>query len=90
MPTRTFRADIIQRDHFRFDLTFDNEQWPPVFVDEPEPLGAGARPNAARLLAGAVGNCLAASLLMCLEKVRIRPDFAGVEADVKGPESVSA
>jgi len=71
MSIPTFSADVVQRDHFRFDLTFENERWDPVVIDEPEPLGAGTGPNAARLLAGAVGNCLAASLLMCMEKARV-------------------
>ena len=71
MAPGLFRADIVQRDHFRFDVTFEDESWAPIVVDEPEPLGSGAGPNAARLLAGAVGNCLAASLLLCMEKARV-------------------
>ncbi|MDX1747843.1 MAG: OsmC family protein, partial [Halobacteriales archaeon] len=70
MAPGPFRVDVLQRDHFRFDVVFDEKSWAPVVVDEPEPLGEGAGPNAARLLAGAVGNCLAASLLLCLEKSR--------------------
>jgi uncharacterized OsmC-like protein len=77
-----FRADVVQRDHFRFDVTFDDERWDPIVVDEPAPLGGGAGPNAARLLAGAVGNCLAASLLLCLEKARV--DLQSLEARVEG------
>ncbi|MDX1646209.1 MAG: OsmC family protein [Longimicrobiales bacterium] len=72
----------MQRDHFRFDVLFDDETWAPVVVDEPEPLGEGAGPNAARLLAAAVGNCLAASLLLCLDKSRI--EVRDLRATVEG------
>jgi organic hydroperoxide reductase OsmC/OhrA len=71
MAPGPFRADITQLDHFRFDVTFEDDDWTPIVVDEPEPLGGGAGPNAARLLAAAVGNCLAASLLLCLQKSRV-------------------
>jgi organic hydroperoxide reductase OsmC/OhrA len=77
-----FRADLVQRDHFRFDVTFEDDSWAPIVVDEPEPLGAGAGPNAARLLAGAVGNCLAASLLLCMEKARV--EITDLRARVEG------
>jgi len=71
MPKHGFRADVTHRQRFLFDVTFDEGSWAPVIVDEPEPLGTGAGPNPARLLAGAVGSCLAASLLLCLEKARV-------------------
>ena len=71
MSEPSFRADVRQQDHFRFEITFDDETWEPIVADEPEPLGTGAGPNPTRLLAGAVGNCLAASLLLCIEKARV-------------------
>lgn len=73
MAERPFHTDIVRQEGFRFDVVFDNERWPHLVVDEPEPLGEDRGPNAARLLAGAVGNCLAASLLMCMEKARVPP-----------------
>jgi uncharacterized OsmC-like protein len=71
MSPGPLRVDVEQRDRFRFDVVFDDERWSPIVVDEPEPLGTGAGPNAARLLAAAVGNCLAASLFLCMDKARV-------------------
>jgi organic hydroperoxide reductase OsmC/OhrA len=56
---------------YRFVVSFDDlpgDQG--LAVDEPAPLGEGKLPNAAALLAAAVGNCLAASLLHCLKRSR--------------------
>jgi uncharacterized OsmC-like protein len=44
-----------------------------MVFDEPPPLGEGTGPNAAAVLAAAVGNCLAASFTFCLRKVRLEP-----------------
>lgn len=56
---------------FQFDVEFGIEGVLPMRMDEPSPLGAGAGPNAARLLAAAVGNCLSSSALFCLSKARV-------------------
>lgn len=52
-----------------------------VQLDEPAPVGAGQAPNATDLLAAAVGNCLAASLLFCLRRSRAEVD--GMSARVR-------
>jgi organic hydroperoxide reductase OsmC/OhrA len=82
MAPGPFHIDVTRRDRFRFDILFDDESWEPVIVDEPAPLGTGTGPNAARLLAGAVGNCLAASLLLCMEKARVT--ISDLRARVEG------
>jgi uncharacterized OsmC-like protein len=57
---------------------------PAILFDEPAPLGEDRAPNAAAVLAAAVGNCLSASLALCLRKMRLTVDglTANVEARV--------
>jgi uncharacterized OsmC-like protein len=82
MSDQGFQADVVHRSGFQFDVTFEDETWAPILVDEPEPLGDGGGPSAARLLAAAVGNCLAASLLLCSQKARV--GLVGLTARVEG------
>jgi organic hydroperoxide reductase OsmC/OhrA len=53
---------------FRFRADFDDEQHPPLWLDEPPPLGKDTAPNASRVLAAAIGASLASSLLFSLRK----------------------
>ena len=78
----TFALSMEKRERFLFDVTFDGPGWPVLRLDEPQPLGDGTAPNASRLLGAAVGNCLAASLLFCLQKARV--PVAGLRAEVRG------
>ena len=57
---------------YRFRVEFDGENMPSLIVDETMPIGLGAGPNPARLLASAVGHCTSSSLVYCLQKARIR------------------
>lgn len=63
-----FDITLTQKDGYLFETTFDNPNHDPVFLDEPAPLGRDEAPNAARILATAIGNCLSASLVFCLQK----------------------
>ena len=59
---------------YEFVATFkDKEGMQAMVFDEPPPLGEGSGPNAAAVLAAAVGNCLATSFAFCLRKVRLEP-----------------
>jgi organic hydroperoxide reductase OsmC/OhrA len=65
---------------YRFMVDFAQPGVPSLLLDEPEPLGDGDGPNAARVLAAAVGNCLSASALYCLRRARI--DVQGMRTTV--------
>ena len=57
---------------YEFVATFKEQEGTQALVfDEPPPLGEGSGPNAAAVLAAAVGDCLAASFVFCLRKVRL-------------------
>jgi uncharacterized OsmC-like protein len=73
----------ITMDHvegYEFRVKFDKEQFGELLMDEPPPLGGDRAPNASRLLAAAVGNCLSASLLFCAKKARV--DIEGIHTEV--------
>ncbi len=57
---------------YEFKVTFDRGL-ADLLMDEPPPLGAGNGPNASKVLSAAVANCLSASLLFCLSKIRVKP-----------------
>ncbi len=67
-PTSTFDLTAIRDEGYRFTIRFDGTEVPPLVTDEPPPLGKGQGPNPSRLLAAALVNCLAASLLFALTK----------------------
>lgn len=64
---------LVQAQDYRFDVDF-GAGVPALRVDEPPPLGEGSGPSPVQMLAGAVGNCLSASLLFALRKFRQAPD----------------
>jgi organic hydroperoxide reductase OsmC/OhrA len=70
-PVSQFAITVEQVKDFEFRVRFDNEAFAPLTLDEPPPLGHDAAPNAARVLAAAIGNCLAASLVFCLKKAKV-------------------
>jgi len=62
-----------QKQDYQFEVSFGGSV-PPLLVDEPAPMGSGLGPSPVQLLAAAVGNCLADSLLFALRKFKQNPD----------------
>jgi uncharacterized OsmC-like protein len=71
---------LVREEGYRFRVRFDSDRIPDLITDETAPIGKDEGPSPSRLLAAAVGHCLAASLLFCLTKARLSVE--GLEADV--------
>jgi uncharacterized OsmC-like protein len=79
MPHHVVTAKLKQEEDYRFAINF-GEGLPLVYGDEPPPLGKATGPTPSQLLAAAVGNCLADSLLFALRKFKQKPE--PIQADV--------
>lgn len=67
------RVLLRQQQDFQFEIDF-GEGKPRLLGDEGPPLGQGAGPTPVQLLAAAVGNCMADSLLFALRKFKQAPE----------------
>ena len=75
-PTPALR--LTQQRDYQFEMQF-GPGIAPLLVDEPAPLGSGSGPSPEQLLAAAVVNCLAASLLFSLRKYKQQPEPISAE-----------
>ena len=80
--SHTFTLELEQIRDFEFRVRFDWPEVPELGLDEPAPLGRSSGPNAARLIAAGVANCLSASLVFCLRKFKETP--GPMRAEVTG------
>jgi uncharacterized OsmC-like protein len=77
--SREFTIELHQVRNYEFRVRFDDGS-SEIVLDEPEPVGGGAGPNATRLLAAAVGHCLTSSLYFCASKART--ELRGLRTEV--------
>jgi organic hydroperoxide reductase OsmC/OhrA len=68
---------------YQFKVTFPGVKGEGFEMDEPAPLGALDGPNASRVLAASIANCLSASLLFCLSKSKVEVDDIETDAEPK-------
>ena len=73
---------LTQRSDYQFDNHFGADV-PVLLADEPAPLGQGQGPSPVQLLCAAVGNCLSASLLFSLRKLKQESGTLGCEIDAE-------
>ncbi len=78
--SNSFSVQLRLLSGYKFEIDFGDAGQ--LISDEPPPLGAGEGPNPSRLLAAAVANCLAASLLFAVRK--FKEDPGQVQAKVVG------
>lgn len=88
MDDNTFEISMDRRKGYKFLVDFQQRGVEPLLVDEPPPLGEGHGPGASKLLAAAVGNCLSASALFCLEKAHI--EVRGMRTTVRTTKARNA
>ncbi len=78
---KTFKVSMKRERDFVFNVDFGIDGLD-FKMDEPEPVGSDMGPNASKVLATAMGNCLTASLLFCLKKARA--EVGDIETTVEG------
>lgn len=80
MSNDIVHVQLRQQKDYQFQSHF-GEGVPVLTADEPAPLGQGQGPSPVQLLAAAVGNCLAGSLLFALRKFKQAPE--PIQCDVQ-------
>lgn len=79
---REFYVEMTRASGFRFSVDFGIESMNQFYMDEPEPVGENTGPNAGKMIGAALANCLAASLMFCLQKSRV--DVKGMKSSARG------
>lgn len=80
MKNPAFVVNLKLLEHYKFEVDFG--EFGQIITDEHEPVGHGEGPGPSQLLAAAVANCLAASLMFAIRKYKGDP--GQVTAKVQG------
>jgi len=79
---KTFTVKLERIENYKFRIDFENKNWPFIVMDESPPNGNEKGPNPSSVLAAAIGDCLSASLLFCLQKSHVNVE--GIKTIIKG------
>jgi uncharacterized OsmC-like protein len=79
---KTFKVSMKREEGYVFKVDFGLSGVKEFIMDEPAPVGDDSGPNASKVLAAAMGNCLTASLMFCLQKARA--EVGDIETKVEG------
>jgi len=79
---REFQVKLTMEEGFSFRVDFGMDGVDDLIMDEPKPQGKGSGPNASKVLAAAIANCLSASLLFCLQRSKV--EVGGIMAKAVG------
>ncbi len=70
MSQESFSLELTRESGYRMKAASGRDGAEPFYMDEAPPVGTGEGATPTELLAAAVGGCLSASLIFCLEKSR--------------------
>lgn len=79
---QSFAIDLTFKRGYQLAANFGRPGVAELLVDEFPPMGDGLGPNPSRMLATAVGHCLASSFLFCVRKARV--EVTGLAVRVEG------
>ncbi len=75
----SFTVMVERMQDYEFRVQFDKDKFAELIMDEPPPMGHDMGPNATRVLAASIGNCLSASLMFCLQRSKLEVETLQAE-----------
>lgn len=77
-----FRVNLTRESGYRIRAEAEGREVASFILDEPPPLGEGEGASPSHVLAAAIGGCLTASFLFCMDKAKVGVD--GMSTRVEG------